>query len=179
MDVEIVLSSSLSRAVSTAEIAGREAGIPYGGGWEEANEVIMGRMLSPSGPGKDEGQAGGIATRLSRPLWPLLYRGLTISYLFLWQAGRTEGGETRQEVEGRILRILTKLESLPQERIALVGHGYWILFLARFMRRSQGARLPLIPPGGWVANGSFTKLCRNDSGTELEYFAVPFQKAVP
>jgi len=177
LNVELVLSSSLCRAVETAEIAARESGIPYGGGWEELNEVVMGRVPGATVPAADRRPRRNPLRRFKRPLWPLLHRGLTVSYLLLWRVGKTEGGETREQVEGRVREVLRRMAGLPQERIALVGHGYWILFLARVLQRSGGRRLPPFPPGGWVSNGSFTRVCESGNGWELDRFAVPLEKA--
>jgi broad specificity phosphatase PhoE len=177
LDVEIVLSSTLSRTVETAEIAARESGRPYAGGWEPLNEVIMGRMPGSSGhPAQAAAERETPNRQVTRPFWPLIYRSMAIAYLLMWTLGKTKGGETRGQVHGRIDEVFRRLQTLPQERIALVGHGYWILFLARFLRQPGKTRLPLIPAGGWVANGSFTKVCQSGGNRKLEYFSVPYEK---
>jgi len=178
LGVELVLSSTLSRTVETAEVAARESGIPYGGGWEELNEVIMGKLPGPPASAGDGGSRRETLRRLRQPFWPLLYRGMTVAYLLLWHLGKTQGGETREQVENRAREVLRRLDELPQQRIALVGHGYWILFLARFLRRSERRRLPLVPPGGWLANVSFTKVCVSENDRALQYFATPVNKVI-
>jgi len=176
LDVELVLSSSLSRSVETAEISARESGIPYGGGWEALNEVVMGKVPGPWAPAAARGRRRTSSPRFKRPLWPLLYRGLTVAYLLLWRAGITEGGETREQVDARVREVLVRLDGFPQNRIAVVGHGYWILCMAGFLLRPVGRRLPPFPPGGWVSNVSFTRVRTSGGGWELEHFATPIGK---
>jgi broad specificity phosphatase PhoE len=177
LDVQVVLSSTLSRAVETAQIAARESGCPYAGGWEPLNEVVMGRMPGARGhPAQAAAERETPNRRISRMFWPLIYRSMAIAYLLMWTLKKTQGGETRGQVHGRIDEVLGRLQALSQERIALVGHGYWILFLARFLRQSENTRLPLIPAGGWVTNGSFTKVCESGGRRKLEYFSVPYEK---
>lgn len=175
LGVQRVVSSTLSRTVETAELAAREAAVPYEGGWQALNEVVMGGLPGRPLPTGRAGPRAGAFRRLRRPLWPLFYRGMTIAYLLLWQMGKTRGGETREQVEDRAREVLRLLDDLPDQRIAVVGHGYWILFLARMLRRAAGRRPP-VPPGGWVANVSFTKVSVPGGGHALEYFAVPVEK---
>jgi len=176
LGVQRVVSSTLSRTVETAQVAAREASIPYGGGWQALNEVILGRLGRPrrTAAGRRASRPG-IPRRLREPLWPFLYRGLTIAYLVFWQMGRTRGGETRGQVEARVQEVLARLDQLPERRIAVVGHGYWILFLARMLRRNAGGRPPL-PPGGWVSNVSVTKVRASRDGHTLSYLARPVDR---
>jgi len=176
LGVECIFSSSLQRTIRTAKIASETSGIPYKGQWQELNEILLGRLsagLNPTGQPYPENR---VLKGLKQPLWPLFYRSLSILYILLWRAGKTTGGETRDQINNRIQAVFDRLEETDANRIAVVGHGYWIFFMTRFIVRSRASSLPHTASRGWIGNGSFTKVCHEDEKLRLKYFAMPFSK---
>ncbi len=110
--VERVVSSSLLRARQTAEILAGALGLEASDAWPELDEIAprvlrTGRSTRPEWL---EGIAG--ALRVRRDI-----RG---------------GGDVPaiRAVEERVREVLARLDAMPEPRIAIVGHGYWILLMA-------------------------------------------------
>jgi broad specificity phosphatase PhoE len=112
---ERIVSSALLRARRTAELAYLESGIPYDDAWPELNEISPRTLRQRPVPWK-------------RPQW---WEGIVGA----WHLRRHLHGvasETRDvaTVERRIRDVLARLDAMPEKRIAIISHGYFIFLLA-------------------------------------------------
>lgn len=144
LGVERVVSSKLARARRTAEILSTWGGAPYDHTWGALNEIHPTRLR--------EGMADVEQTR-----W---------SWMDGWRAARVVGREVREGrgspgwdsrlARERIDVVLGRLDALREARIAVVGHGFWIL-LAALLARGQ-------VPFRFIANCSVTRIDADGAG---------------
>lgn len=112
---ERIVSSTLLRARRTAELASLESGIPYDDAWPELNEISPRRLRHRPPPRK-------------RPQW---WEGIAGA----WHLRRHLRGvrcETRDvaAVEHRMREVLARLDTMGEQRIGIVAHGYFIFLLS-------------------------------------------------
>ncbi len=148
--VERVVSSSLVRARQTAEAVARVSGAPYEHAWPELDELAPRRLLvtPPTRP---------------RPEW---WDGITCVY-HVYRGGRPDGPVDVAGVQRRVRDVLARLDALPERRVAVVGHGFWILLMALLMP----GRMRLRP----IPNCSITELRAVDGSHALVTFAAPYR----
>ena len=150
--VERVVSSALLRARQTAARVAGEAGIPAGEAWPELDEISP-RVLRIG--------------RSERPEW---LDGIAGAWRVRRHALGGGGPPAVRAVADRIREVLARLDALPERRVAVVGHGYWILLMA------------LLVPGRFrlrfVANCSVTRVEADGRGAHrLVRFAEPSELA--
>lgn len=147
--IERVVSSSLERARQTAtHIA--EHGVVYEHTWSELNELDPKRLRRGRRP--------------SRPEW---WHGLRMAgAMRAHLSGRAAHGFELSEVEGRVRTVLYRLDTLEEDRIAVVGHGWWILMASLVVPGSMRVR--------WIDNCSITRIDASGDGRyRLVSFASP------
>lgn len=171
--VERIISSTRRRAEETARIISLGSGIALGGLFDDLAEINFGRCPVNRN----------ILTRLlMSDLWPgpmrrLLDKGLLTpmsAYYFLqWYRGRTIGGESVAEIYDRVNRVLSMLQTLPESRVAIIGHAGWISCLALKIMGSKWDFWKL----SRVCNCSFTRVDADGAGAyELKFFALDPQR---
>lgn len=136
--VERIVSSELLRARQTAAIVADAIGVAAGEAWGELDEIAP-RVLRTS--------------TVRRPEW-------LDGILGAWRVRRhgrgRDGSREIAAVEERVRGVLARLDAMPERRIAIVGHGYWILLMA------------LIVPGPFrlrfIDNCSVTRVDADGSG---------------
>lgn len=145
--VERVVSSSLRRARETAEIVALGGNLPYEHAWSELDEIAPRRLFrSPSPP---------------RPEW---WHGVLGAYhVYRASLGLRGGPADVRAVEDRVRATLARLDAMDEARIAVVGHGYWILLMALMLPGS--VRLRPIP------NCSITEVRSSRGAHRLVHFA--------
>ncbi|MCK4817781.1 histidine phosphatase family protein, partial [bacterium] len=165
-----IVSSTLKRAIETAAIISEKTGIEYNLQIPELNEFAPGSL-----PLKEKG----IIRLLKSRRWPafvrkylnsILYSGLSIYYFNQWYRGRTKGGDTMESIDRRINSVLNRLDDLPERRIAIVGHGYWFIFLAL---KIYGYKKRNILRLRWINNCSVTRIATNGNG---DYTLISFAR---
>jgi broad specificity phosphatase PhoE len=111
---ERIVSSTLARAKQTARLAASASGLPYEDAWPELNEISPRRLRRVE------------ARR--RPQW---IDGLVGAW-HMRQHMRGVPSRTRdlESLEVRIREVLARLDTLPERRIAVISHGYFIMMLA-------------------------------------------------
>jgi broad specificity phosphatase PhoE len=151
---ERVISSGLRRARETAEHIAAMAALPYEHAWPELDEISPRLMRSDT-------------SARERPEW---WEGvLGAWHLHRRIRGAPEGPLDVGWVEDRIREVLARLDELPERRVAVVGHGYWILLMAltvpgRFRMR-------------WITNCSVTRVEAYGGGDyRLACFAKPITR---
>lgn len=159
---ERVVSSTLERAVETAEVLADATGVPHDVRLPELNEIAPGMLPQPATNAlarlSSVTALPGFARARAGVAW---YRALSTFYFVQWLRGRTRGGEAPDQVRRRMERALAVLEAMPEERVAVVGHGYWIFyFVLRCLRPTPRYLLDVRP---WVENCSVTTIARTDS----------------
>ncbi len=172
---ERLVSSTRKRAIETAEIISEGSGLHYQGRLPSLVEINLGSypvnknllfrfMMSTAWPRFMRGA-------LDR----IMADGLTFHYFIQWQRGKTQGADTITAINERIDDGLKVLDSLPQERIAVVGHAGWITFMAIRIRAESMLRLARIFR---VGNCSVTRVDADGTGGyRLRYFAKNALKA--
>jgi broad specificity phosphatase PhoE len=161
---ERIVSSTLERAAETAEILARGTGAPFETRIPELNEIAPGTL--PTGMTDALARLSSMSA-LPRALraragetW---YRALSTYYFAQWLRGRTRGGEAPDAVRRRMERALSKIDALPEERVAVVGHGYWIFyFVLRCLRPTIRYLVDVRP---WVDNCSVTTISRREKSS--------------
>ena len=152
--VERVVSSELARA---RETAGRIAahGLPFEHRWEALNELDPRRLRTGPWPFPEP------------PEWWSGYRMVRAMRRHTMGA-RTFGWDV-SGVHERVHAVLGRLDALAERRVAVVGHGYWILLATVALR---GALRPR-----WIDNCSITRVDADGRG---RYRVVCFaQRAAP
>ena len=146
---ERIVSSTLTRARRTAELASAESGIPYAGEWAELDEI----------------SARSLWSRRRAPEWWAGIRGA-------WQVRCCARGAPFDEtgdaaaIERRIRAVLARLDAMAERRIAVVSHGYLIFLVSVVV---PGA-VPMRP----MRNGSITRVLADGRGSyRLAAFAEP------
>lgn len=150
--VERVISSGLRRARQTA--AGiAEGGLPYAHAWPDLNEVEPRHL-----------RAAPRRLRLPAPDW---WSGWQMARAMRQHVrGRPPDGWRVADVERRVREVLGRLDRMGERRIAVVGHGFWILLATVAL---EG---PLRPR--WVDNCSITRVDADGRGRyRVLCFATP------
>jgi len=98
-----------------------------------------------------------------------MYQFMSTYYLIQWYRGKTQGGDTLEHIYERTNSILERLDNLPETSIAVIGHGYWIFFLALNVLGGSGRNIPKL---SFVKNCSITRIDSDGPGKyRLAYFA--------
>ena len=129
------------RSRQTAGHIAREGRLPYDHAWPELDE------LRPR------------ALRASRPRWrrPDWLEGWAMARSMRRHArGEPVAGWPIAEVDERVRAVLTRLDALDEPRVAIVGHGFWILMVAVML----GGPRPL----RWIHNCSVTRVDADGAG---------------
>ena len=168
LNIQCVLSSTMKRAVETAGIISEETGISHENKYKELVEFQPGRyshnlltrtLLSASGP----------TVPFQKRYSKQLYRFYITYYLAQWARDKTVGGESLEEIFQRVDSGLAILDTNPAERIAIVGHGFWIFFMALKILGNPRQNLHKF---SWVNNCSITRVDSDGHGNhELRFFA--------
>jgi broad specificity phosphatase PhoE len=148
--VERVVSSDLERAKQTASHIATRGALPYEHRWPELNELDPARLRRGRRP--------------KRPEW---WHGLRLAGAM---RGRLRGAEPTSfdvhEIERRVRDVLERLDDLDEQRVAVVGHGWWILMAGMIVPGSMRAR--------WIDNCSITRIDADGAGGyRLVAFASP------
>ena len=146
-----VASSELLRARQTAGAIAAAGALPYEHAWGGLDEIHPGTLRV--------GAPKEAAERWS--FWDG-YGGARAVRRYARAGVSTRGWELRP-AEDRILGILRRLDGLDEPRIAVVGHGYWILLASLFVRGRVRYR--------WIENCSVTRV---DADGEGHYRLVRF-----
>ncbi len=146
---ERVVSSALVRARQTAQIVAEAGRLPYEHSWSELNEIAPRRLR--------------LVPRRRPSVWDAL---LGVVHLRRHLRGARDLPLDVAGVELRIREVLARLDAFSEQRIGVVGHGYWILMLA------------LVVPGRfrvrWIDNCSITRIASDGlGGYRLLDFAEP------
>jgi broad specificity phosphatase PhoE len=157
-----LVSSRLRRARETAALIAEGAAIPHTDALDELDEItpgaLRGRWLGGLA-GLDPARAPAALRPGMDAAWD---RVLSTLHFAAWLRRRSRGGEDPAAVIARIERSLARLAALPEPRVAVVGHGYFIFCLAlRSLPRGPRHLVALRP---WVAHCSVTTLVRADAG---------------
>lgn len=146
--VRRVVSSKLARAVSTASAISRYGELPYEHRWGALNEIHP-RVMR-------DGQ-----------------EGASWSWWEGWRAARAVKRYVRtgdvhriydpRAVEDRVRGALARLDELPDDRVAVVSHGFFILLAALFVGGEVRYR--------WIDNCSVTRIDADGRG---DYRMVAF-----
>jgi probable phosphoglycerate mutase len=162
--VDAVYASPMTRALQTATYTAEALDLEVGV-LDEVRELRTGRLPDSS-----------LAARWLRavnraPLLPerakRLALGATLIPLYYqqWRRGRTEGGESRRELEERIAAAFDRVRRAHADnaRVALFAHGYLIFYMSVALvrpplSRFQALRRPYIP------NGSITQMELPETG---------------
>ncbi len=169
LGVDCIISSNLQRAVETASIIASGTGIPYEDRIEELGEFA---------PGTNNIEKSSLLRFILWSGWPRMvknrfqmsmYKIIVVYFLVQWRRGKTTGGESYEGIISRIRQSLSALDAHPANRIAVVGHGYWIMFMALLVLGNGKLDFFRL---SWVENCSITAIHSNGGGKyELEFFA--------
>ena len=142
-----VVSSELERAKQTA--APLAAHLPYEHRWSALNEIAPWTLREPL---------------RRRPEW---WHGLRVAAAMRRHLrGQPVRGVKLAELEGRMRGVLAELDALDEPRVAVVGHGYWVLLCAMLLRGEPRKR--------WVDNCSITRVDADGAG---RYRVVSFARS--
>ncbi len=114
---ELVFCSSLRRSKETAAAIAAATGLPAPIEDADLDEVNPGRhsLLRTSFEDRRHAVVSGV---------------LATAFVFDRRVSRRRDGEAAAELSGRIRRVFARLAAQDAERIAIVGHGYWIFTAA-------------------------------------------------
>jgi broad specificity phosphatase PhoE len=161
--IDHLVSSPLVRARETGEVVaaalGRELEIR-----DEIVELRTGALLPRSRSARLIGALAG------SPLPPgpkrAVLSALTVPLYFrAWRSGLTEGGESREDFEGRVQRVFDDLRATrgPDDVVALFAHGYLIASLAYRIATTPRQRW-LVWRKPYIPNGGITEIDLAPSG---------------
>ena len=169
LDIQCLVSSNLARSIETASIISSETGIAYNDRIEDLREFA---------PGTNEIEKSPLIRFILWKHWPLLlrekvaartYKMLVVYFLIQWRRGKTKGGDSLSQIRSRIKKVFSELDAHPAKRIAVVGHGYWIMFMALLVLGN--GKLDFLRLN-WVENCSITAISSDGQGNyKLEFFA--------
>lgn len=148
--VERVVSSRLERARHTASIVADAGRLPHEHLWAGLNEIHPStlRALPPEG---------------SEDRWSWWDGWMAARAVRGYVGGRQPRGWDFRNAEDRVFGVLTRLDALEESRIAVFGHGYWILLASLLVRGRVRYR--------WIDNCSITRI---DADGEGRYRLVAF-----
>jgi len=169
LSVQYMVSSTLKRAVETAEIVAERTGIIYKERFEELVELSMGAVHHRKFDFFKLFIKADFPKKTKMFFSAAMYQFMSIYYLLQWYRGKARGGDTLQNIYQKTNSILKRLDDFPETRIAVVGHGYWIFFLALNVLGGSGRHIPKL---SFVKNCSITRIDSDGSGKyRLIYFA--------
>ncbi len=141
--VERVVSSQLERARHTAAVIADAGQLPHEHRWAGLDEVHPSTLRVGAGAPRDHWS------------WIDSLRAVRVVRRSLAGRGVRPGWDLRP-VEGRVFGVLSQLDGLPESRIAITGHGYWILLCSLFVRGDVRYR--------WIDNCSVTRIDADGAG---------------
>ena len=142
--IERVVSSRLERARHTASVIAARGQLPHEHLWAGLNEVHPTTL-----------RAGRPEATLHNWSWLDGYRAARAVRRSVAGRGPTPGWDIRG-VEDRVFGILARLDELPESRLVVTGHGYWILLCSLFLGGELRYR--------WIDNCSVTRVDADGSG---------------
>ncbi len=153
LGVERAVSSKLERARRTAGVIAERGGIPYDDRWGALNEIHPTRL-----------RAGMHETEQEKWSWLDGWRAARAVRARV-RTGATPPGWDLRAAEERVFTVLRRLDAIPEPRLAVVGHGYWILLASLLVRGRVRYR--------WIANCSITRVDADGAGRyRLVSFAI-------
>lgn len=155
LGVERAVSSKLERARRTATVIAERGRIPYDDRWGALNEIQPTRLRLGMGETVQDQWSWLDGLRAARAVRARL------------RTGATPRGWDLSNAEERVAHVLGRLDALPEPRIAVVGHGYWILLASLLVRGEVRYR--------WIGNCSVTRI---DADGEGRYRLVSFAAVV-
>lgn len=174
--IERVVSSSLRRAIQTAEIISSAIDRPYSERFGGLSELKPGRLGVEPSLSRVVRASRKLPAGLRLPLTRAAGGALAVAYLVAWRGGLTSGGDSLLAARQRVANMLAELAARRERTIAIVGHGYWIWTMAEAITGTSGFR----PGRAWVPNCSVTRVECSTRGTfDLSYFARPFERFRP
>ncbi|MCB9597974.1 MAG: histidine phosphatase family protein [Sandaracinaceae bacterium] len=144
LGVERVVSSKLARARSTAAAIAERGHLPYEHQWGALNEIHPTRL-----------RVGKQTTEQDRWSWFDGWRAARAVRASVLTGVTPPGWDLRNPRE-RAFTVLSRLDAMPAHRIAVCGHGYWILLASLFVRGKPRTR--------WIANCSITRIDADGAG---------------
>lgn len=170
LGLDVIMSSNLKRSIETAQLICTQTGIPYGEEIPELKELTMGTYS------KMEKSLFNLLISILNPIKhtkiysDMLYEFMSTYFLYKWFRGKTTGGDTLTDIQEKIDLTLKKLDQLPGNKIGIVGHGYWIFFMAMNL---MGMKRRNILKLSFINNCSLTRVDLDNSGRhQLKYFAL-------
>lgn len=185
---ERVVSSALLRARETATRIAQRGALPYADAWPELDELkvrqLRSRLRAPRAP--RDGEADEVAraevldgpTRRGRPRAVRM----TIQSPEWWDGwfmaramrrhlrGEDPAGWAVAPIAERVREVLARLDGMREPRVAVVGHGFWILMAAMTLDGPRRLR--------WIDNCSVTRVDADGRGSyRLVSFATPIVRA--
>ncbi len=160
LGVDYVLSSNMNRAVETASIIARETGIPLGERIEELREFAPGSLDTEKSTLIKSLTWNGWPSPIRQAIDSRMYRIMVFYYLLQWKRGKTTGGDSFEDMQDRIHHSLNVLGSHPGGDLAVVGHGYWLIFMAMAVMGNKPRNFFRL---SYVENCSITRIMTNDS----------------
>lgn len=168
LNIDAIHSSTMRRARETADIAAAEAGCARGKVLEDLVE------LAPGTPDRMALPVRALLALLGVPLFRRLL-GRTLGpllglyHLVNWMNGKSQDAEPRERLAARLDRGLQRVEEGGGKTVAVVCHGFLIIWLAH---RFTGNWRFFFPPR--MDNCSVTRFDREPGGEwTLRYFARP------
>jgi len=169
LSIQHMVSSTLQRAVETAEIIAERTGITYRERFEELAELSMGAVSHRKFNFFKLFIKANFSKKTKMFFSDVMYQFMSIYYLLQWYRGKTRGGDLLQNIYQRTNSILKRLDDFPETHIAVVGHGYWIFFLALNLLGGSRRHIPRL---SFVKNCSITRIDSDGLGKyRLIYFA--------
>ena len=143
-----VVSSDLERAKQTASPLASLGSLPYEHRWPALNEIAPWKLRDPGKRRPEWWHGVRVATAMRRHL-----------------RGQPVHGVRLPQLEAQMRGVLAELDRLDEPRVAVVGHGYWILLCAMLLRGQPRKR--------WVDNCSITRIDADGRG---DYRVVSFAR---
>ena len=156
-----IQSSGLLRARETASELSDVSGIAYRGVHEELNELAPGEIMSRGSRWAMAGLAGTRPRSVRRRLTPWVGGAITAWHLVEWRRGRTRGGDDLGATVERIRAMMAVFDRDEDERMAIVGHGYWIFLLAFHVAGGAPANLAKLR---WIGHCHVTRIDADGRG---------------
>lgn len=152
--IERVLSSGLARARETAQAIAEQGRVPYEHRWSPLNEI------------HPESLRRGHSSSPESWSWTQGWRVARVVRKYA-RTGRRDREFDVRGLEERVLGVLGRLDALDEERVVVVGHGFWILLASLLVRGEVRYR--------WIDNCSVTRI---DADGEGRYRLVSFAQVL-